>query len=203
MSAGTGRREIRMPIEFSGAESLSITGFWLFLVTDLLVFASLFASYAVFSPMTVGGPTPHSLFRLGPVLLETLSLLTSSFTAGIAIWAMRRGRIALLRWALVVTLLLGALFVGLELREFAADVALGASWTKSAFLSSFFLLVATHGAHVTFGIIWALGLLAQLSSRGLNALTSRKLYTFALYWHFLDIVWIFIFTYVYLAGRIG
>ncbi len=198
------RSEERLPIEFAEEEqSLRVTGFWLFLITDLLIFASLFSSYAVYVPMSAGGPTPMGLFHLGPVLIETLALLTSSFTVGVAIWAMRRGQISLLRYALVVTLLLGAVFVGLELHEFVLDVAQGAGWQRSAFLSSFFLLVATHGAHVSFGILWAIALLFQLARHGLTAVTSRKLYTFALYWHFLDIVWVCIFTFVYLIGKVS
>jgi cytochrome aa3-600 menaquinol oxidase subunit 3 len=204
MSALTRDVEAELPIEFAEEEqSLKITGFWLFLVTDVLIFASLFSSYAVYRPMTAGGPTPAQIIHLGPVLLETLLLLTSSFTVGIAIWAMRRGRTRMLTAWLVLTMLLGAGFVGTELHEFIADVAVGASWHRSAFLSAFFLLVSTHGAHVTFGILWALSLLVQLARRGITAVTARKLYTFSLYWHFLDIIWVFIFTFVYLGGKIA
>jgi cytochrome aa3-600 menaquinol oxidase subunit 3 len=206
MSALSTRPEIdeELPLEFAEEEqSLKITGFWLFLVTDVLIFASLFSSYAVYQPMVAQGPTPMQLFHLGPVVLETLLLLTSSFTVGIAVWAMRRHRTTMLKAWLVFTMLLGALFVATELHEFIADVAAGASWSTSAFLSSFFLLVSTHGAHVTFGIIWALALLVQLARRGLTPVTARKIYTFSLYWHFLDIIWVFIFTFVYLGGKIG
>jgi len=205
MSALSTRPEIdeELPLEFAEEEqSLKITGFWLFLVTDVLIFASLFSSYAVYQPMVAQGPTAFQLFHLGPVILETLILLTSSFTVGIAVWAMRRQRVAMLKAWLIFTLLLGAAFVGIELHEFIGDVAMGASWRTSAFLSSFFLLVSTHGAHVTFGIIWALSLLVQLARRGLTAVTARKIYTFSLYWHFLDIIWVFIFTFVYLGGKI-
>jgi cytochrome aa3-600 menaquinol oxidase subunit 3 len=205
MSALSTRPEIdeELPLEFAEEEqSLKITGFWLFLVTDVLIFASLFSSYAVYQPMVAQGPTAFQLFHLGPVILETLILLTSSFTVGIAVWAMRRQRLAMLKAWLIFTLILGAAFVGIELHEFIGDVAMGASWRTSAFLSSFFLLVSTHGAHVTFGIIWALSLLVQLARRGLTAVTARKIYTFSLYWHFLDIIWVFIFTFVYLGGKI-
>ena len=193
-----------VPAEFADEEqSLHIAGFWMFLVTDILIFASLFAAYAVYRPMVADGPSASGLFSLGPTLLETALLLTSSFTVGIAVWSMRRGqRSAMVAWV-VLTLVLGAAFVGTELHEFAADVAVGASWHTSAFLSSFFLLVSTHGAHVTFGLIWALALLAQVARRGLTAVTRRKLYTFSLYWHFLDIIWIFIFTGVYLGAKIA
>jgi cytochrome aa3-600 menaquinol oxidase subunit 3 len=192
-----------VPLEFADEEqSLRITGFWMFLITDILIFASLFASYAVYRPMVASGPTPGELFSLGPALLETLLLLTSSFTVGIAVWSMRRGQeIAMTLW-LVVTLLLGAGFVATELHEFVRDVAQGASWQTSAFLSAFFLLVSTHGAHVTFGILWAVAILLQVARRGLTSTTCRKVYTFSLYWHFLDVVWVFIFTVVYLAAKL-
>ena len=193
-----------VPAEFADEEqSLHIAGFWMFLVTDILIFASLFAAYAVYRPMVASGPSAAQLFGLGPTLLETGLLLTSSFTVGIAVWFMRRGqRSAMVAWV-VLTLLLGAGFVGTELHEFVADVAVGASWHTSAFLSSFFLLVSTHGAHVTFGLLWAVALLAQVGRRGLTAVTRRKIYTFSLYWHFLDIIWIFIFTAVYLGAKIA
>lgn len=192
-----------LPVEFADEEqSVHITGFWMFLVTDVLIFASLFASYVVYRPMVAQGPTPAQVFHLGPVILETFALLTSSFTIGLGIFAMRRRKVGLLVVWLMVTILLGLTFVGLELGDFRAAVASGAGWTDSAFLSAFFLLVATHGAHVSFGILWALGLLVQLWRRGLTAVTARKVYTFSLYWHFLDIVWVFIFTVVYLNGKI-
>jgi cytochrome aa3-600 menaquinol oxidase subunit 3 len=193
-----------MPAEFADEEqSLKIAGFWMLLVTDILIFASLFASYAVYRPMVAAGPTAGQILGLGPALAETVLLLSSSFTVGIAVWLMRRGqRGEMMAW-LGLTLILGAAFVGLELHEFAADVAQGASWRTSAFLSSFFLLVSTHGAHVTFGILWALALLAQVARRGLTAVTARKIYTFSLYWHFLDIIWVFIYTVVYLGAKIA
>ncbi|MGC8487509.1 MAG: cytochrome c oxidase subunit 3 [Clostridia bacterium] len=202
MSAGAPEEIAALPIEFADEEqSVHITGFWLFLVTDVLIFGSLFASFAVFRPMVGTGPSLASLVHLGPAALETFLLLTSSFTVGLAVFAMRHRRLRLATALIVITLLLGLGFLGLEIHEFAADVALGASWRASASLSAFFLLVSAHGAHVTFGILWALGLLAQLRRRGLTAVTARKIFTFSLYWHFLDIVWVFIFTFVYLNGR--
>jgi heme/copper-type cytochrome/quinol oxidase subunit 3 len=194
----------RLPMEFADEEqSVAITGFWMFLVTDLLIFASLFASYAVYKPMVASGPSAQQLFHLGPALLETLLLLTSSFTVGIAVWSMRRGQQrAMVAW-MILTMLLGAGFVATELHEFLGDIAVGASWHTSAFLSAFFLLVSTHGAHVTFGILWALALLLQVARRGLNPVTARKIYTFSLYWHFLDIIWVFILTVVYLGGKVA
>jgi cytochrome aa3-600 menaquinol oxidase subunit 3 len=192
-----------MPLEFANhEESIKITGFWMFLVTDVLIFASLFSLYAVYQGRMGGGPNPAEFFHLGPALVETLLLLTSSFTVGLSIWAMRRGKTrAMVIW-LLLTLLLGAAFVATEVSEFVADVAQGYTWHQSAFLSGFFALVGTHGAHVTFGILMALTLLVQVGQRGLNAVTARKLFTFSLYWHFLDVVWIFIFTVVYLGGKL-
>jgi cytochrome aa3-600 menaquinol oxidase subunit 3 len=198
------REQADLPPEFADEEQArSITGFWMFLVTDVLIFASLFASYAVYQTMVADGPTARELFRLGPALLETVLLLTSSFTAGVAVWRMRRdARPAVVVAWLALTLILGAGFVLSELQEFAADVGRGASWQTSAFLSAFFLLVGTHGAHVTFGILWAVAVALQVARRGLSAITRRKVFTFALYWHFLDVIWIFIYSVVYLGSRL-
>lgn len=197
----TGEQEL--PLEFvNEEESIKITGFWMFLVTDMLVFASLFSVYAVYHTRIAQGPTPATLFHLTPVIWETVLLLTSSFTVGLSVFEMRRSRKgAALGW-LVATMALGAGFVGLEISDFVSYVSQGATWHHSAFLSSFFVLVGTHGSHVTFGIMWALTLIFQIARRGFTEVTARKLYTFSLYWHFLDIVWVFIFTYVYLAGKI-
>jgi heme/copper-type cytochrome/quinol oxidase subunit 3 len=168
----------------------------------MLIFASLFSVFAIYRSHIMFGPTPNQIFHYGSTLLETLLLLTSSFTVGMAIYAMRNSnRRAMMAW-LVVTLLLGAGFISTELHEFFTDVSHGITWHVSSFLSGFFILVGTHGAHVSFGIIWAITLLVQLSRRGLTPITTRKLYTFSLYWHFLDIVWVFIFTFVYLFGKI-
>ncbi len=193
-----------LPLEFrDNHESLKILGFWSFLATDLLLFASLFAVYAVYqSRVGMLGPSPDQLFKLGPAVLETLLLLTSSFTCGIAVYQMRHNRKnGAVAW-LIVTILLGMGFVTTEVREFLSYIALGDSWHHSAFLSAFFTLVGTHGMHVSFGIIWAITLVIQLLGRGLTTVTTRKMYMFALYWHFLDIVWVFIFTVVYLNGKI-
>ncbi|MCL5064447.1 MAG: cytochrome c oxidase subunit 3 [Firmicutes bacterium] len=192
-----------VPLEFSvKAESIKITGFWMFLVSDMLIFASLFSVFAVFRSRIMAGPTPNQIFHYGSTLLETLLLLTSSFTVGMAIFAMRKSHAKVMMAWLVLTLVLGAGFVATEIHEFVTDVQHGITWHVSGFLSGFFVLVGTHGAHVSFGIAWAVTLLFQLSRRGLTPVTSRKLYTFSLYWHFLDIVWVFIFTFVYLFGKI-
>lgn len=204
MSAATKMSQPQtLPVEFADEEqSIHITGFWMFLVTDVLIFASLFATYVVYRPMIAQGPTPMQVFHLGPAILETFALLTSSFTIGLGVFAMRRGKLGILVAWLMVTMILGLTFVGLELGDFHAAVTSGAGWTDSGFLSAFFLLVATHGAHVSFGILWSLGLIVQLWRHGLTAVTARKVYTFSLYWHFLDVVWVFIFTVVYLNGKI-
>ena len=193
-----------LPLEFSDEkESVNITGFWMFLVTDVLIFASLFSSYAVYHNMVAQGPTSQQLFSMGPILLETLLLLTSSFTIGLGIFAMRKGHTrAVMGWVLV-TILLGAGFVASEINDFVGFAARHATWHTSGFISAFDILVGTHGAHVTFGIFWAVTLLFQLKKRGITTRTARKLYTFSLYWYFLDIVWIFIFTFVYLNGKIA
>lgn len=204
MQSSTKTPAQRLPLEFSNNhESLRILGFWFFLASDVVLFSCLFGVYMVYRTHTAGGPTPFQLFHYGPVIAETLLLLTSSFTMGLAIYQMRRGsQKGLMAW-MAVTILLGIGFVSFEIREFAADIAAHATWHHSAFLSAFFTLVGTHGGHVSFGILWAIMLLIQLGIHGLTPVTTRKVYTFSLYWHFLDIVWVFIFTAVYLTGKIG
>ena len=145
-----------------------------------------------------GGPDPRTLFHYGPALLETLILLTSSFCCGLGVHAMRNGRAAALMAWLAATCALGLGFVLFELREFVVDASTGASWHRSAFLSAFFTLVGTHGGHVSFGILWGVAILVQLAREGLNPRSASRMYTFSLYWHFLDIIWVFIFTVVYL-----
>lgn len=193
-----------LPLEYADHhESLKITGFWFFLATDMLIFASLFATFAVMRTDYALGPTPASLFRYGPLMLETGLLLTSSFTCALAIYQSRRHNTkGVLTW-LIVTILLGAGFVITEVSDFVSYVSAGATWHQSGFLSAFYTLVGTHGSHVTIGILWAIALVVQLVKRGITPRTSRKLLTFALYWHFLDIVWIFIFSFVYLSNMTG
>lgn len=190
-----------LPIEFQdNHESIKILGFWLFLTSDVLLFGSLFAVYTAYRSKVALGPTPQDIFTLGPTLLETLLLLTSSLTISLALYMSRLDRLkGAISW-IVITMLLGASFVALEIHEFAGDVARGFTWHQSAFLSGFFTLVGTHGCHVTFGLGWALMLVIGLATQGLTRSNRRKLYTFALYWHFLDIVWVFLFTVVYLWG---
>jgi cytochrome o ubiquinol oxidase subunit 3 len=175
-------------------------GFWIYLMTDLVIFAGLFAAYAVLRNNNFGGPTSDQLFSLPMALAETLILLTSSFTCGLAMLALdREKRNHVIGW-LSATFALGATFLVLELTEFSHFIAEGAGWQRSAFLSSFFTLVGTHGLHIAVGLLWIIVSIAQLSFRGLTPFTASKLKRFALFWHFLDLVWIFIFTIVYLMG---
>jgi cytochrome o ubiquinol oxidase subunit III len=175
-------------------------GFWVYLMTDLLMFTVLFATFAVLRNNTFGGPTGRELFNLPSVLAETLILLTSSFTAGLGMLAARRGnKNQTLVW-FGITLLLGVAFLVLELKEFTEFVREGYTWRTNASLSSFFTLVGTHGLHITAGLLWMGTTLVYIWRRGLNSRLVRKLTLLSLFWHFLDIVWIFIFTVVYLMA---
>ena len=171
-------------------------------MTDCLLFASLFAVYAVLHTHTFGGPHAKDLFSLPFVLTETILLLTSSFTYGLAMLARNEtSTIHVMRW-MSVTWLLGASFIAMELYEFRHLYLEGHSWASSAFLSSFFTLVATHGLHVCVGLIWMLCVIGQIKIHGITAVTKTKLTCLGLFWHFLDIVWIFVFSIVYLMGAI-
>lgn len=173
-------------------------GFWIFLITDCILFGTLFATFAVLQDSTAGGPTPSELFEINGVIAETFILLTSSFTSGLAVLSMNRGdRKGLIGW-LAVTVLLGAAFIGLEVTEFVKLVDEGAAISTSAFWSAFFTLVGTHGLHVSLGLVWMIAIMLQLRKRGITPVTRRKVGIVSLYWHFLDVVWIFVFTIVYL-----
>ena len=186
--------------EQTAADNKSLFGFWVYLMTDCILFASLFAAFAVLRNNTFGGPAGAELFSLPFVLTETLILLTSSFSCGLAIVAAHRGsRRQVIGW-LIITFLLGAAFLGLELSEFHKLAQEGNSWQRSGFLSSFFTLVGTHGAHITTGLIWMAVMMTQVVRRGLERNTLRRLTMLSLFWHFLDIIWIFIFSIVYLLG---
>lgn len=175
-------------------------GFWVYLMTDLIIFGVLFAVYFVLRDSTFGGPSSDQLFSLPTALTNTLMLLTSSFTCGLATLAAKRGKVnQTIAW-LAVTLVLGATFLALELSEFSRFIAMGASWQRSAFLSAFFTLVGTHGLHISVGLLWIVVAIIQLKVKGLTPSVVSKLDRFTLFWHFLDIVWIFIFTTVYLMG---
>ena len=175
-------------------------GFWIYLMTDIVLFATLFATFAVLRGSTFGGPSGKELFDMPFVLIETLILLTSSFTCGLAIIALhRQNKTQVLSW-FAVTFLLGAAFLVMEVTEFSALLAEGNGWQRSGFLSSFFALVGTHGIHILIGLLWMLVMGVQLMRKGITHHTSRRLILLGMFWHFLDIVWIFIFTIVYLTG---
>ncbi|MCL6633990.1 MAG: cytochrome (ubi)quinol oxidase subunit III [Alicyclobacillus herbarius] len=179
---------------------LWIFGFWIFLSSDLIIFASLFAVYAVLHTHIANGPSARQIFDVTGFTAETLFLLTSSFTCGLATYSMQRGRKSWLAVWLVVTLILGLLFIGFEVDEFATDAMKGYTMSTSAFLSAFYTLVGTHGCHVSLGICWMTAILIQVLQRGITEVTARKVFVVGLYWHFLDVVWVFIFTVVYLTG---
>jgi cytochrome o ubiquinol oxidase subunit 3 len=181
-------------------ENGTLLGFWLYLMSDCLVFASLFAVYAVLGRNYAGGPSGAELFDLPLVAVNTALLLLSSITYGFAMLEMQNKRLrAVLAW-LAVTGLLGAGFISLELYEFFHLIHEGAGPQRSAFLSAFFALVGTHGLHVAFGILWLVTLMFQLRKHGLTPENGRRLMCLSMFWHFLDVIWIGVFTFVYLMG---
>lgn len=187
----------------AAATEKTTLGFWIYLMTDCVLFASLFAVYAVLHNNTFGGPDGKELFDMPYVLGETMLLLTSSFTCGLALLAAQRKSKQLVLFWLRVTAALGISFLVMELREFHALVAEGNSWRESGFLSSYFTLVGTHGAHITVGLIWMVTMMTFVAKRGLTHHVLKRLTLLSLFWHFLDVVWIFIFTIVYLFGSRG
>jgi cytochrome o ubiquinol oxidase subunit III len=175
-------------------------GFWIFLLSDIIMFSGLFAAYAVLSGETAGGPTGRELFNLRNVFIETMCLLVSSYTCGLqALSAERRQPDRFYIFA-VLTFVLGAAFLYIEISEFAGMVAKGAGPSRSAFLSAFFTLVGMHGAHVTSGLLWLVYMVAQVVVKGLRPNVLRRLLCFSLFWHALDIIWVGVFTLVYLMG---
>jgi cytochrome o ubiquinol oxidase subunit 3 len=175
-------------------------GFWIFLLSDIVMFATLFASYAVLVRATAGGPTGPQLFNQVSVAIETGCLLVSSYTCGLMSLAVDTRRRAGTYFFAALTFALGVAFVALELREFATMIANGAGPQRSAFLSAFFTLVGCHGLHVTAGLIWLAVMMAQVAIKGFRANVQRRLLCYALFWHALDIVWVWLFTVVYLMG---
>lgn len=190
-----------------------IFGFWIYLMTDCVLFATLFATYVVLHNNTFGGPSSQDLFSLPLALTETLILLTSSFTSGLAMLFSRRAHdahmdgtvssgseksVAMMLFG--ITFLLGIAFLGLELTEFTHFIHEGNSWQRSAFLSSYFTLVGCHGLHITCGLLWMAVMIGHIVWRGFTSSTIRRLACLSLFWHFLDVVWVFIFTIVYLMG---
>lgn len=180
----------------------TMLGFWIYLMSDCLIFAMLFAAFGVLGGNYAAGPGPKDLFDLPLVALNTSMLLFSSITYGFAMLAMQRGQVKAVQGWLLVTGLFGAAFLGIELYEFAHLIHEGATPQRSAFLSAFFTLVGTHGLHVTFGLIWLGVLMVQVGQRGLVAANQRRLMCLSLFWHFLDVVWIGVFTFVYLMGML-
>jgi cytochrome o ubiquinol oxidase subunit 3 len=175
-------------------------GFWIFLLSDIIMFSTLFATYAVLSGETAGGPSGHDLFELHHVGVETLALLFSSYTCGLGMLAIARHRMRAFYVSFGITFVLGATFLALELSEFAGMVARGAGPSRSAFLSAFFSLVGLHGAHVTVGLLWLIFLVGQTVTRGPKDFVRRRLHCFSLFWHALDIIWVALLSLVYLLG---
>jgi cytochrome o ubiquinol oxidase subunit 3 len=188
-----------------GPESKSIIvpyGFWLFVLSDIVLFSALFATYASLVHATDGGPAAKDLFDRTTVAIETISLLLSSFVCGLAMIAAKRGNMVWTQVFLFVTGLLGFVFLVLELREFGSMIAIGAGPQRSAFLSSFFTLVGCHGAHITAGLMWIGTMMAQIWAKGFREHIIRRLLCLSIFWHALDIIWVAIFTIVYLIGAL-
>ncbi|MFN4096534.1 MAG: cytochrome o ubiquinol oxidase subunit III [Sphingomonas sp.] len=180
----------------------TMLGFWIYLMSDCLIFAILFACYAVLGGNFAAGPGPKDLFDLKLIALNTAMLLFSSITYGFAMLSMQLGKVRATQGWLAVTGLFGAAFLAIELYEFAHLIHLGATPQRSAFLSAFFTLVGTHGLHVTFGLIWLVTLMVQLGRKGLIPANQRRVACLGMFWHFLDVIWIGVFTFVYLMGML-
>jgi cytochrome o ubiquinol oxidase subunit III len=176
-------------------------GFWLFLLSDIILFAALFATYSVLSGSTAGGPSAAELFDKRHVFLETLLLLASSVTCGFGALAIHRADARATYFWMGITFILGLSFLTMEGREFAGMVGAGAGPSHSAFLSAFFTLVGTHGLHVSLGLVWLIVMMLQVATLGFQPMVSRRLFCFGLFWHALDIVWIGVFTIVYLGAK--
>jgi cytochrome o ubiquinol oxidase subunit 3 len=206
MSAADEVLEIRLPVPLSqrGPAPTRVVvgfGFWLFLLSDLILFAVLFAAYAVLSGASADGPTGAELFERRRVFLETLLLLASSVTCGFGTVAVARTESTAMYFWMFATFVLGASFLALEATEFAGMVAAGAGPSHSAFLSAFFALVGTHGLHVSLGLVWLVIMMLQVATLGVQPMVARRFFCFGLFWHALDIVWIGVFTIVYLGAH--
>ncbi|MBE7184759.1 MAG: cytochrome o ubiquinol oxidase subunit III [Methylobacterium mesophilicum] len=203
IDARTGRVDFHLAEEPHHPEgSSTLLGFWLYLMSDCLIFAILFAVYGVIGTNYAAGPGPKGLFDLNLVALNTAMLLFSSITYGFAMLEMGRNRVnATLLW-LGITGLFGLAFLSIELYEFSELILEGATPQRSGFLSAFFVLVGTHGLHVTFGIVWLVTLMVQVSRHGLIPANRRRLMCLSMFWHFLDVIWIGVFTFVYLLGML-
>lgn len=189
------------PPEYSTKQNeLNIYGFWMFLGAEIMLFATLFTSYFVYQDRVGNGPSAADILEITPVIIETLLLLTSSFVIGLGINAMRMGSKKAMILFFSITLVLGLGFLGLELDEFLHYIHEGADLQASAFSAILLTTLGTHGAHVTFGLFWGLSIILQIKKRGITPETANKSFIFSLYWHFLDVVWIFIFSFIYLRG---
>ena len=175
-------------------------GFWIFLISDIILFSALFATYAVLTDSTAGGPAGRDLFDLRMVAIETACLLTSSFTCGLAGIGAQAKNGRLFHGAMAITFVLGAAFLTIEMREFAELMARGAGPQRSGFLSAFFALIGCHGLHVTAGLLWLLTMMAQVLAKGYRDDILRRILCFSLFWHTLDIIWVALFSLVYLVG---
>jgi len=196
--------EVGIPLSLRGSAPIRVVagfGFWLFLLSDIILFAALFATYSVLSGSTAEGPTAAELFDKKHVFLETMCLLASSVTCGFGSLAVQRTDARAMYLWMATTFVLGVCFVTMEGREFAGMVASGAGPSHSAFLSAFFTLVGTHGLHVSLGLVWLIVMLLQAKTLGFQPMVSRRFFSFGLFWHALDIVWIGVFTIVYLGAR--
>jgi cytochrome o ubiquinol oxidase subunit 3 len=203
MSKHLSTHESSRYIEEHNADSKTIFGFWVYIMTDCVLFASLFATYAVLHNNTFGGKPGRELFSLPYVLTETLILLTSSFTCGLAVLSARHNHKNKVVFWFFITFLLGLAFLAMELTEFRHLAQEGDSWRRSGFLSAFFTLVGTHGLHITVGLLWMGTLMVKILTSGLTRTNVRRLTLLSIFWHFLDLIWIFIFTIVYLLGALG
>lgn len=180
-----------------------ILGFWIFLGAETVLFGTLFSAFLALRHNTMDGPTADELFKLSTVFAATMILLTSSLASVFAVQALHaHKKNSMIGW-LVVTIVLGLGFLGLEIYEFSEYLHEGHGFTTSAFSSSFYTLVGFHGAHVAFGVLWIGLLILQILKKGLTTVTAPKIYVSAIYWHFIDVVWVFIFTVVYLMGKVG
>ena len=193
-----------IPLALRGPAPMRVVagfGFWLFLLSDIILFAALFATYSVLSGSTAGGPTAAELIDKKHVFLETMCLLASSVTCGLGSLAVHRTDARAMYLWMAATFVLGVCFLTTEGKEFAGMVAAGAGPSRSAFLSAFFALVGTHGLHVSLGLVWLLIMLLQVSTLGFQPMVGRRFFSFGLFWHALDIVWIGVFTIVYLGAK--
>ncbi|WP_042220638.1 cytochrome aa3 quinol oxidase subunit III [Oceanobacillus manasiensis] len=189
------------PLEYSSEQGrLNILGFWIFIGAEVMLFGTLFASYFTLEGRHGSGPSGAEIFEIAPVLFETILLLTSSFTVGLAIHAMRLNNKKAMMTFFIITLVLGLAFLSVEIYEFTHYIHEGAGLTVSAFSSALLTTLGTHGLHVTLGLFWGIFILIQVAKRGFTPETANKSFIFSLYWHFLDVVWIFIFSFIYLKG---